>query len=113
MSTHLSYLEAGVVGAIQGVAELFPISSLGHSVLIPAWIGGSWAPDLDVSSPESPYRRSAAGMAARDRHDPGGADRAAARALVANHPRSSRPRRDLPHSERTDPAGCRAVAWRR
>src|SRR6476646_7844241 len=55
MSTHLSYLEAGVVGAIHGVAELFPISSLGHSVLIPAWIGGSWAHDLDVSSPESPY----------------------------------------------------------
>jgi undecaprenyl-diphosphatase len=55
MSADLSYLEAGVVGAFQGVAELFPISSLGHSVLIPAWIGGSWAHDLDVSSAESPY----------------------------------------------------------
>jgi undecaprenyl-diphosphatase len=52
---HLSWLEAGVVGAMQGVAELFPISSLGHSVLIPAWVGGSWARDLDVRSPESPY----------------------------------------------------------
>lgn len=51
----LSYLEAGVVGAFQGVAELFPVSSLGHSVLIPAWVGGSWAQDLDVSKPESPY----------------------------------------------------------
>ena len=37
------------------MAELFPISSLGHSVLIPAWVGGSWARDLNVSSPESPY----------------------------------------------------------
>ena len=55
MSGHLSWLEAGVVGLFQGVAELFPISSLGHAVLIPAWVGGSWATDLDVSSPESPY----------------------------------------------------------
>jgi undecaprenyl-diphosphatase len=55
MTPHLSWLEAGVVGAMQGVAELFPISSLGHSVLLPAWIGGSWARDLDVSAPESPY----------------------------------------------------------
>ncbi|NHN57371.1 undecaprenyl-diphosphate phosphatase [Calidifontibacter sp. DB0510] len=55
MSQHLSWLEAGVVGAFQGVAELFPISSLGHSVLIPALVGGSWARDLNVSTPESPY----------------------------------------------------------
>lgn len=52
---HLSWLEAGVVGAMQGVAELFPISSLGHSVLLPAVIGGSWARDLNVSAAESPY----------------------------------------------------------
>ena len=51
----LSWLEAIVIGGLQGVAELFPVSSLGHSVLIPAVIGGSWAQDLDVSSPESPY----------------------------------------------------------
>ena len=55
MSAHLSWLEAGVIGAMQGVTELFPVSSLGHSVLIPAWIGGSWAHDLNVSAPESPY----------------------------------------------------------
>ena len=55
MSNHLSWLEAGVVGGFQGVAELFPVSSLGHSILIPAWVGGSWQRDLDVSSPESPY----------------------------------------------------------
>lgn len=55
MSHHLSWLEAGVVGAMQGIAELFPVSSLGHSVLIPAWVGGSWARDLNVSAPESPY----------------------------------------------------------
>jgi undecaprenyl-diphosphatase len=44
-----------VIGGLQGVAELFPVSSLGHSVLIPAVVGGSWARDLDVTSPESPY----------------------------------------------------------
>jgi undecaprenyl-diphosphatase len=52
---HLSWLEAAVVGLLQGVSELFPVSSLGHSVLLPAVIGGTWARDLDVSATESPY----------------------------------------------------------
>ena len=51
----LTYPEAVVVGALQGVTELFPVSSLGHSVLLPALIGGRWARDLNVSTPESPY----------------------------------------------------------
>jgi undecaprenyl-diphosphatase len=51
----LTYPEAVVVGALQGVTELFPVSSLGHSVILPALIGGRWARDLDVSAPESPY----------------------------------------------------------
>ena len=55
MSAHLSWLEAGVIGALQGVSELFPVSSLGHSVLVPAIVGGSWSRDLDVRAPESPY----------------------------------------------------------
>lgn len=38
----LSYLQAVVIGMTQGVTELFPVSSLGHSVLVPALIGGSW-----------------------------------------------------------------------
>jgi undecaprenyl-diphosphatase len=53
--THLTYLEAAVVGLVQGVTEMFPVSSLGHNVLIPAIIGGSWATDLNVATPESPY----------------------------------------------------------
>jgi undecaprenyl-diphosphatase len=60
--THLTYLEAAVVGLIQGVSELFPVSSLGHNVLIPALIGGSWARDLNVSTPESPYLAFIVGM---------------------------------------------------
>lgn len=38
----LSYFQSVVIGALQGVTELFPVSSLGHSILVPAWIGGSW-----------------------------------------------------------------------
>ncbi len=53
--SHLTYAEAGVVGLLQGITELFPISSLGHAVLIPALVGGQWAQDLDVSKSESPY----------------------------------------------------------
>ncbi len=51
----MTYPEAMVVGLIQGVTELFPVSSLGHNVLIPALVGGSWAKALNVSAPESPY----------------------------------------------------------
>src|SRR5450755_1536315 len=38
--THLTYLEAAVVGLFQGISEMFPVSSLGHSVLLPAIVGG-------------------------------------------------------------------------
>lgn len=51
----LSYPEAIFAGLIQGVSELFPVSSLGHGVLIPALIGGTWARDMDMSAPNSPY----------------------------------------------------------
>jgi undecaprenyl-diphosphatase len=37
--TPLSFFQAIVIGLIQGVTELFPISSLGHSVLIPSLLG--------------------------------------------------------------------------
>ena len=60
--SHITFAEAMVVGLVQGVTELFPISSLGHNVLIPAWVGGSWARDLNVSAPESPYLAFIVGM---------------------------------------------------
>ena len=53
--SHLTYAEAVVTGLIQGVTELFPVSSLGHNVLLPALIGGQWAHDLNVSADGSPY----------------------------------------------------------
>lgn len=37
-----TYGQAVITGIIQGITELFPISSLGHAILIPAWIGGSF-----------------------------------------------------------------------
>lgn len=49
------YAEAVMLGLVQGVTELFPVSSLGHAVLIPAYIGGSWAKDLSMTNADSPY----------------------------------------------------------
>jgi undecaprenyl-diphosphatase len=43
----LTFFQAIVLGSVQGFTELFPISSLGHSILIPHLLG--W--DLDQSSP--------------------------------------------------------------
>jgi plasmid stability protein len=55
----LTYLQAIVIGLLQGVTELFPISSLGHSVLVPAWLGRSWThlvtESATGSSEQSPY----------------------------------------------------------
>ncbi len=53
--SNLTWLEAGVTGLLQGVTELFPVSSLGHSVLIPALVGGQWKRDLDMSADGSQY----------------------------------------------------------
>src|SRR6266446_2312414 len=35
----LSYMQAIILGALQGITELFPISSLGHSVIFPRLFG--------------------------------------------------------------------------
>jgi undecaprenyl-diphosphatase len=48
----LSYLQAVVLGLLQGVTELFPISSLGHSVILPSLLG--WSDVVAAqSAPES------------------------------------------------------------
>ncbi len=46
----MTYFQAVVIALIQGVTEMFPISSLGHSVLVPAWLGGSWQTLVTQSS---------------------------------------------------------------
>jgi undecaprenyl-diphosphatase len=35
----ITYFQAAILGLLQGVAELFPISSLGHSVILPSLFG--------------------------------------------------------------------------
>jgi undecaprenyl-diphosphatase len=35
----ISYFQAVILGGLQGVSELFPISSLGHSVILPSLLG--------------------------------------------------------------------------
>jgi undecaprenyl-diphosphatase len=39
----LSFRQAVILGILQGISELFPISSLGHSIILPALLG--WAVD--------------------------------------------------------------------
>ncbi|WP_236653268.1 undecaprenyl-diphosphate phosphatase [Streptacidiphilus melanogenes] len=51
----LTYPEAIGVGLLQGVTELFPVSSLGHSILIPALLGKPYSDDLNVAGDQSPY----------------------------------------------------------
>ncbi|SEK79811.1 undecaprenyl-diphosphate phosphatase [Streptacidiphilus jiangxiensis] len=51
----LTYPEAIGVGLLQGVTELFPVSSLGHSILIPALLGKPFSDDLNVAGDKSPY----------------------------------------------------------
>jgi undecaprenyl-diphosphatase len=55
----LSYFQAAVIGVLQGITELFPVSSLGHSVLVPALIGGDWkqlvTQSASQTSENSPY----------------------------------------------------------
>ena len=53
---HLTFLQAIVIGVVQGVTELFPVSSLGHSVILPALVGGSWKTLVTQEhEAESPY----------------------------------------------------------
>jgi undecaprenyl-diphosphatase len=39
VTNHLTYFQAIVLGVVQGITELFPVSSLGHTVLIPQLFG--------------------------------------------------------------------------
>lgn len=43
----LSHLQAAILGTLQGISELFPISSLGHSIILPALLG--WSIDQNAN----------------------------------------------------------------
>ena len=162
----MSYLQAIVIAVVQGVTELFPVSSLGHSVLVPAWLGGSWETLVTQSSqatsetsfylayivalhcatalallwffradwvrisrgflrsaaPASRARGAsdarsgrAAGVADRDRDDPGRHHRPRARARLPDRVRQAARGERLPVRQRPDPARrrarCAAAPW--
>jgi len=39
LASPISYARAAILGLLQGVSELFPVSSLGHSVILPGLVG--------------------------------------------------------------------------
>ena len=98
----LSYFQAIVIGLLQGVTELFPISSLGHSVLIPAWLG--WDNLVERAVAERvvlPRVRRRAARRHRDR-----AARLLPRGLGPHHPRV------LPHAAHPHASRRPTSAWR-
>jgi undecaprenyl-diphosphatase len=53
LASAISYFQAIVLGALQGVSELFPISSLGHTVLFPTLFG--WNKLVDAQSQKDSF----------------------------------------------------------
>ena len=53
-STAITYFQAIVLGILQGATELFPISSLGHTVLFPTLFGWNHVVNIQSQS-ESPW----------------------------------------------------------
>jgi undecaprenyl-diphosphatase len=54
LASVISYFQAVVLGVLQGVTELFPISSLGHTVLFPTLFGWNTVVRMQSQS-ESPW----------------------------------------------------------
>jgi|HubBroStandDraft_2_1064218.scaffolds.fasta_scaffold02000_8 undecaprenyl-diphosphatase len=53
LASAVSYFQAIVLGALQGITELFPISSLGHTVLFPTLFG--WNKLVDAQSQKESF----------------------------------------------------------
>jgi undecaprenyl-diphosphatase len=53
LASAISYFQAIVLGVLQGVTELFPISSLGHTVLFPTLFG--WNKLVDAQSQKESF----------------------------------------------------------
>src|SRR5580700_3610197 len=53
LASAISYFQAIVLGALQGVTELFPVSSLGHTVLFPTLFG--WNKLVDAQSQKESF----------------------------------------------------------
>jgi len=50
---HLTYFQAVILGLLQGVSELFPVSSLGHSVILPSLL--HWDIQQNNTTPEHSF----------------------------------------------------------
>ena len=44
----ISYIQAIILGLLQGITELFPVSSLGHSIILPGLLG--WGINQNANS---------------------------------------------------------------
>ena len=53
MGSALTYFQAVVLGVLQGITELFPVSSLGHTVLFPTLFG--WNKLVDAQSQDESF----------------------------------------------------------
>ncbi|HEY4810084.1 MAG TPA: undecaprenyl-diphosphate phosphatase [Solirubrobacteraceae bacterium] len=53
LASAISYFQAIVLGALQGITELFPVSSLGHTVLFPTLFG--WNKLVDAQSQKESF----------------------------------------------------------
>src|ERR1700677_5043323 len=53
LASAISYFQALLLGALQGVTELFPISSLGHTVLFPTLFG--WNQLVDAQAQKESF----------------------------------------------------------
>jgi undecaprenyl-diphosphatase len=53
LASAVSYFQAIVLGALQGITELFPVSSLGHTVLFPTLFG--WNKLVDAQSQKESF----------------------------------------------------------
>ena len=58
LASAITYFQAIVLGVLQGVTELFPISSLGHTVLFPTLFGWNHVVDTQSESESSGWRSS-------------------------------------------------------
>jgi len=90
----LTYQEAMFIGLLPGIAELFPVSSLGHRMLIPAIIGGGDMPDFGMTRHRDfPSSGGSPGQSPRSTVSAGGQARARGYRLSAVAPRGDRDRR--------------------
>ena len=98
----LSYFQAIVLGLLQGVTELFPVSSLGHSVILPQLLGwdkrGRGAVRLGVVLP-GPARRAPRG------------DRRGAHDLLSRHLGPDHPRRPGLARDAADRDADQRLGW--